>query len=86
MIITKARTIQITVNLPENLWPEISKATGAPTKQLDWKSPLEALQVHLGTPNPKPHIAHLKIYGCRAYPLLHKIPKTRNLQPRAQIG
>jgi hypothetical protein len=35
---------------------------------------------------PKPNIAHLRIYGCRAYPLIHKIPKKQKLRPRAQIN
>jgi hypothetical protein len=35
---------------------------------------------------PKPNIAHLRVYGCRAYPLIHEIPKKQKLRPRAQIG
>lgn len=91
MIISRARTIRISANLPENLWPEIVTAAGyllnrTPAKQLDWKSPLEALQTHMGVINPKPSISHLRIYGCRAYPLIHKILKKEKLKPRAQIG
>ena len=90
-ITVRARAIRIGANLPENLWPEIAKAAGylinrTPSKQLGWKSPLEDLQTHLGVSNPKPQIAHLRIYGCRAYPLVHKIPKKQKLEPRAQIG
>jgi hypothetical protein len=39
-----------------------------------------------GVPNPKPNIAYLRIYSCRAYPLIHKIPKKQKLRLRAQIG
>jgi len=91
MIITKVRTIRISANLPDNLWPEITRAAAylinrTPTKQLKWKSPIEVLQTHLGTQKPKPNIAHLRIYGCRAYPLVYNLPKKQKLQPRAQIG
>jgi transposase InsO family protein len=91
LIISKARLIRINANLPENLWPEIIAAAGyllnrTPTKQLDWKSPIQVLQDHRGVANPKPNIAHLRVYGCRAYPLIRKIPKKQKLRPRAQIG
>jgi hypothetical protein len=91
LIITKARLIRINANLPENLWPEVIIAAGylvnrMPCKQLDWKSPIQVLQEHRGVSNPKQNIAHLRVYGCRAYPLIHKIPKKQKLQPRARIG
>ena len=34
----------------------------------------------------KPTLAHMHIYGCRAYPLKHNIPKLQKLEPRAHIG
>ena len=34
----------------------------------------------------KPHFAHLNAYGCKAYPLNHKIPRRSKLDPRAHIG
>ena len=46
----------------------------------------QVLQDHRGVSKPKPNIAHLRVYGCRAYPLIHKIPKKQKLRPRAQIG
>jgi hypothetical protein len=72
-------------NLPANLWPEILKASvylGNRTvvKGLGWKSPFELI---IGM---KPSYAHLKPYGCRAYPLDKDIPKLDKLQPRAYIG
>jgi hypothetical protein len=91
LIITKARTIRINANLPENLWPEITIAVGylfnrTPSKQLDWKSPIQVLQDHRGVPKPKPNIAHLRVYSCRAYPLIHKIPKKQNIRPLKDEG
>jgi hypothetical protein len=35
---------------------------------------------------PKSNIAHLRIYDCKIYPLIHKILKKQKLRPRAQIG
>jgi len=34
----------------------------------------------------KPSHAHLKAYACRAYPIIHKIPKTQKVESRAHIG
>jgi hypothetical protein len=53
---------------------------------LDWKTPLETLQQLTNTPNPRPSIAHLRVYGCRAYPLNYNITKSEKLKPRAHIG
>jgi hypothetical protein len=36
--------------------------------------------------NKKPSIAHLGVYGCRAYALRPQIPKGDKLTPRALIG
>jgi hypothetical protein len=77
--------------LPENLWPESMKTAGyltnrTPSRSHDWNSPLEVLQKALGIQNAKPNISHLRIYGCRAYPLRYNIPKTQKLEPRAHIG
>jgi hypothetical protein len=57
-----------------------------PTRTLDWKTPIETLQACQGVPDPNPSTAHLKAYGCRAYPLIQNIQKTQKLDPRAQIG
>jgi hypothetical protein len=89
--ITKARTIRIGAGLLEELWPEIVKAAGyltkrPPSRQIDWKTPLESLYLSLGITNPRPIITHLKAYGCRAYPLNHRIPRTKKLEPRARVG
>jgi hypothetical protein len=89
-IITDARTIRIDANLPAYLWPEIVKAAAymlnrKPTRTLDFKTPLEVLQACQGI-HEHPSTAHLKVYGCRAYPLVHDIPKLEKLEPRAEIG
>jgi hypothetical protein len=91
VIITNARTIRIGARLLEEPWLEVVYAVGcltnrSPSRQLDWKAPLDSLHLSLGTTNPRPNIAHLKIYGCRAYPLNPRIPRTKKLEPRAHIG
>jgi hypothetical protein len=93
VIIQKSRCIRIGAQLPEELWPETGKTSGyllnrSPTKQLEWRTPLEQLYRDIGIPNPQPDLSHLKVFGCRAYPVIPsaKIPKTRKLLPRAHIG
>jgi hypothetical protein len=85
VIITKSRTMRIEANLPADLWPEIVKAAGyienrTPIRKLEWKTPFEAIK------KKNPRYAHMYVYGCRAYPLDHHIPKRRKLEPRAHIG
>jgi hypothetical protein len=85
VLITKARTMRIEANLPANLWPEIVKAAGytanrSLVRKLEWKTPFEAIKKQ------KPRYAHMHVYGCRAYPLEHHIPRTEKLNPRAHIG
>ena len=71
---TKAHCIRIATNIPEEMWPEYILAATyllnrTPMKQHDWKSPLEKLSTELGQ-LPCAELAHLKVFGCRAYPLL----------------
>jgi hypothetical protein len=85
VIVIKARTMRITANLPTNLWLEVVKATGyisnrTPVQKLGWQTSFEAIT------KVKPHFAHLNVYGCKAYPLNHKIPRRSKLDPRAHIG
>jgi hypothetical protein len=85
VIITRARCLRISANLPSNLWPEIVLAASylnnrTPKKGLDWKTPFEKL---FGT---KPDLSHLHVYGCRAYPLKKDIPHLDKLEARAHIG
>jgi len=51
-----------------------------PTRSLGWKTPFEIAY------KKKPLLAHLYIYGCRAYPLRKQIARTDKLTPRALIG
>ena len=72
-------------NIPENMWPHAYKtaayiANRTPTKRLGWKTPFEAFTKSV------PTIAHMHPFGCRAYPLIYKIPKLQKMRPRAQIG
>ena len=85
VIVTKARCLRIAASLPANMWPEIAKTAGylnnrTPKRQLQWKTPFEALTQQ------KPDLSHLRVYGCRAYPLKYNIPRTQKLEPRAHIG
>ena len=83
--------MRIEAHLPEEMWPESMKAARyltnrTPSHHLDWKTPLEILQATIGITHPSPSIAHLYVYGCCAYPLIRKIPRTKKLEPQAHIG
>jgi transposase InsO family protein len=85
VIVLRARCLRIAAHLPANLWPEIVQAAvylnnRTPKRQLSWKTPYEALT------QSKPNLSHLRVYGCRAYPLNKHIPRSGKLQPRAHIG
>jgi hypothetical protein len=85
VIVTKGRTMRIEANLPANMWPETVKAAGytanrTPVRKLLWKTPLEAVLKH------KPQLAHMHVYGSRAYPLDHHIARKNKMEPRAHIG
>jgi hypothetical protein len=85
VIVSRARCLRIAACLPANLWPEIVQAAvylnnRAPKRQLSWKTPYEALT------QSKPNLSHLRVYGCRAYPLNKHIPRSKKLQARAHIG
>lgn len=84
-IIVTARAMRIHANLPHSLWPEIVKAAAyilnrLPIAREDWLTPFQ-----LATGR-KPQVQHLKIYGCKAYPLNHKVVDSAKLEPRAHIG
>lgn len=73
-ITTTARAIRIYARLPSNLWPEMVRTAGyllnrTPTESLGWKTPFKTLHGR------KPDITHLFLYGCKAYSIIHKIPK-----------
>ncbi|KAL2886178.1 reverse transcriptase family protein [Ceratocystis lukuohia] len=91
MIVQKARTLR--GPLPHDLWPEVMEAAvyllnRTPTRalavedegKLRYRTPFEALYGH------KPSLAHIRPYGCKAYPLIRNIPHRMKLQYRAHIG
>jgi len=90
---TKARCIRIAANIPEKMWPECILAATyllnrTPMRQHNWKSPLETFSMAISQSS-RPEIAHLKVFGCRAYPLLRgneQPPKLAKLRARAAIG
>ena len=95
VIVAKSRCIRINASLPEEMWPEIVKASAyllnrTLSKRLEWKSPLEDLQISLDRTIIKPDIGHLKVYGCRAYVYtpeeVRKKERHHKLAPRARIG
>ena len=77
--------MRVEANLPADIWPEIVKALGyisncTMIRKLGWKTPFEAVK------KVKPQFAYMHLYGCRAYPLNHYIPKKDKLDPQAHIG
>ncbi|KAF4310791.1 Integrase catalytic core [Botryosphaeria dothidea] len=84
-IIIKARAMRIGANLPERLWPETVLAATyihnrTPSKVLKWKTPFELAH------GIKPNVAHMRVYGCKAYALNKTIPRSDKLQERALVG
>ena len=85
LIIMRARTMRIGANLPAKIWPAVVEAAvytlnRTPTRSLGWKTPFEAVTGR------KPSLAHLRVYGCRAYALKPKIPQKDKLVERAHVG
>ena len=84
-LIDSSRSMLSTSNLPLHLASETYVTAGyllnrTPTRSISWKTPFEMAYYK------KPSIAHLKIYGCRAYALRTQIPRGDKLTPRALIG
>jgi hypothetical protein len=77
--------MRITSNLPLPLAPKIYVAAAyllnrTPTQTLGWKTLFKMAY------SKQPSIAHLRVYGCRAYALRQQIPRGDKLSPRALIG
>ncbi|CRK08796.1 hypothetical protein BN1708_009816 [Verticillium longisporum] len=82
-IFTIARTLTSAAGFPEDLWPEV---WATPEGRLnDWLN-----SKGLAARTTAPGLAHLRRYGCRAYPLTADAQEGRNrkqkLAPRAHIG
>ncbi|KAL4405393.1 reverse transcriptase domain protein [Colletotrichum abscissum] len=100
VVFNDSRAMGIESNFPSDLWPEITAASVyagnlTPRRKIHWKTPQGVLNTWLnanrGMNRPeKPSIAHLKRYGCRAYPLtkdyLASRQRTAKMTPRAHIG
>ena len=56
------------------------------TESLRFKTPLRCLYEYLKRELPQPIGAHLRLYGCRAYPVILDQPKLDYIEPRARIG
>ena len=87
----KALAMQLSAQLPSELWPETWQAAAylhnrSPRKDNLWKSPLELFTKWLrgnGRDVPevldKPDLSNLYTYGCRAYPLKESIRDTKTV-------
>ena len=97
----KTRTMAIGANLPEDLWPEISRAATylhnrTPKYTYNWKSPYDRFHTHIAhrdgvvVEDRKPQQAHLKVYGCKAFVMtrdaMTKKNRLKRLNPRAWVG
>ena len=75
--------MRIEAHLPEEPWPEAYKAVACllnrmPNRRLGWQTPFEKIQSAMNI-SLKPNIAHLRVYGCRTYPLKYNIPHSNKL-------
>jgi hypothetical protein len=91
VIIIRARSMHIDSELPPFMWPEVLLAAGyllnrTPRQSHNWKTPLEVLQTFMNFKDLKPKCGHIRVYGCRAYPLIQDNPKLNKLGPRSVIG
>ena len=84
-ITMRARTIAIDANLLYDLQLEAYKtaiylSNITPRESFRQKTPYEVVT------RKKLRLAHLYLFGCKAYALKNDIPKRQKLQPRALIG
>ena len=91
VLILRARGLKAQARFPTRLWPEIIIAAAyllnlTPMEALGWISPLEFLQKELGIATHVPRLAHLVVYGARAYFHNKNMPKLDRLEPNAGIG
>lgn len=88
-VIKKARAMAIASKIPKDLWKEVVDAAAylhnrTPKESLGWRSPFESFH------GKKPNLAHLKVYGCKAYAMTENAQEKKNrlrkLDARAYIG
>lgn len=89
------RAMRIGAKLPTKLWREISKTAvyllnRTPRKRLQWITPYEGFHSQPGGQRKKPDLAHLRVFGYKAYVMTpsaqKKEKRLKRLQPRAWIG
>lgn len=85
VLIAKARAMRQQANLPHTLWREIIGAAAyltnrTPTERIQWRTPTELLYKF------RPKLAHLRVYGCKAYVRIPNIPRTMKLAARGVVG
>ena len=93
LLTEKTKCICFHAKFSENLYPEcyliaVYLMNRTSNKSLKWTSPLMALQKHFDQ-SIKHKITHLKIYECKAYPVLkekNKSFKNHKMKPRTFIG
>lgn len=101
LIKVKARAMRISARLPEHLWVEIYRAAvylynRTPKYMHSWRTPYDRFHTSIAhrdgvvVQGRKPHQAHLRVYGCKAYAMTPEaqqhINKKQKLNPRAWIG
>lgn len=98
----KARAMRLDANLSWEMWPEITRAAvylynRTPNHRNNWKTPYEAFFTQVATnrnkfvtKSRKPHLAHLKSYGCKAFVMTDDTHRGKSrlqrLDPKAWIG
>jgi hypothetical protein len=95
LLTEKARCIREHAKLPEDLFPECYLTAEhlmnrTLNQALNWESPLVRIQKLINqNKSVRPELDHLKVYGCKAYPLLKGAdvpPRGSKLKPRAFVG
>jgi hypothetical protein len=85
-IVEKAQAICLEACIPQNWWEfavnyavHIYNHTLLKCSSNDYKTPFKRLH------HTKPDVAHLKIFGCRAYVFLPEDMRSNNLSPRSEL-
>lgn len=90
----KASAMRDTAKLPSFLWREISATAvylrnRTPRRRLGWKTPFQLFHSRSGEQR-QPSLAHLRVFGCKAYAMttkaLQKSDRLKRFHPRAWVG
>jgi len=97
----KINAMRSSSKLPEDLWPEITRAAiylanRSPRLRLGWKTPYEVFYSFLTKRQPlpvsdrRPDESHLRVYGCKAYAMTsaaqRKERRLERFEPKAWLG